>query len=119
MTPLLSGVSALTLAGRLGDAAAADLAAAVDRTLDGSASIVVVGQVDYLSSRALRVLEDAASRCAVRGGTVTMAVATDPVRLALEFSGSSGAFAIEATHEAPVTTSRRLAGGGSPPPSDT
>ena len=102
------GVPILALAGRFGFAATADLANAIDRLLVGSASMVVdLGQVEYVSSGSLDVLVRAAERCAGGGGVLALVIATDPVRLALEFSGSIGVFAIAPTREAALALVRR------------
>ena len=104
----VDGVPILTLAGRFGFAAAADLAKAIDRLLAGSSALVVdLVQVEYVSSGALDVLVRARERCSAAGGKLALAVATDPVRLALEFGGSIGAFAIAPTRDGALALVRR------------
>ena len=104
-----SGVPVLTLAGRFGFAAAAELAGSIAQTLDGQRSLVLdLAAVEYISSAPLAAILEAGDRCISAGGVLAVASASDPVRLALEFMGAGRTVAIHPTREAALAATAAL-----------
>lgn len=79
----------LELGGRVGSRAARELASAAHAAVAerNGVVIVVLSEVDYLSSPGLAVLEDLHAACLVRGGRLILAGVAEPVRVALELGG--------------------------------
>jgi anti-anti-sigma factor len=106
-------VPVLILSGRLGSSAARTLDEAIRRSLDGHCSLVIdVAGVDYVSSRSLGVLGQAAARCARNGGALVLARVTPAVRLAIDFAATNPPIETESTVDAAVA--RALVGGSRP-----
>jgi anti-sigma B factor antagonist len=79
----------LSVEGRLGHAATAELETAVDQLLATAPTDVIIdlSGVDYLSSAALKVFEALSDRQLQGGGRLTLRAPSVAARLALELSG--------------------------------
>jgi anti-anti-sigma factor len=87
-TSVEQGTTVLFLEGRLGHAAAAELAnLAGQPRLDASGMIIDLSGVDYLSSAALKVFQSLADGQSLAGGRLTLRAPSVAARLALELSG--------------------------------
>ena len=86
-----SGTTVLFLEGRLSHATAVELMAAAQPIVAAGALDLVVdlSGVDYLSSAALKVLEDLAAGQSSRGGRFTLRAPPPAARLSLELSGGA------------------------------
>ena len=96
-----TGVSVLTVAGRVSHRTAPDLAAALEASSaapDGGV-VVDLSAVDYISSPGLRVMETAASRLSARGRRLVVCGLRDAVSVAFDLAGLSSAVAIEESRE--------------------
>jgi anti-anti-sigma factor len=82
-------VVVLTLAGRIGFQAAADLDRSVASATEGANHRLVIDLqgVDYLSSAAVAVLRDWAGRLRACGGQLILTGICEPVRIVLELGG--------------------------------
>lgn len=82
------GVPTLMIAGRLGTSGARAIRAALaSATADSPRLRLDLEQVDYMSSAGVAVLRDAARQLHAAGGVLELAVASEPVRLALRLAG--------------------------------
>jgi anti-anti-sigma factor len=83
------GTTVLFLEGRLGHAAAAELATIAGQRLPATASglIIDLSGVDYLSSAALKVFQSLADGQSRAGGRLTLRAPSVSARLALDLSG--------------------------------
>jgi anti-anti-sigma factor len=90
-TVVENGTTVLILEGRLGQATAGELMAAVGALVAGGALDLVIdlSGVDYLSSAALKVLESLAAGQSSRGGRLTLRAPSPAARLSLELSGDA------------------------------
>jgi anti-anti-sigma factor len=95
------GVRILTLAGRIGVAASARLTTVLKEEMQGGNAriVVVLEQVDYISSAGLVALQNAARQARERGRPFALSGLSEPVRLAFELAGVLSTFAIEPTGE--------------------
>ena len=86
----VDGVQVLHLAGRLGQASAGPLSAALrDACAAGNTRLVIdFAQVDYISSASLDVVVQAATNLASGGGILVVTSLSEPVRLALDLYGA-------------------------------
>ena len=84
-TSVENGTLVLILEGRLGQATANDLRAAIESARNGQSSDLVIdlARVDYLSSAAIKVFEDLGE------GRLTFRSPSPAARLSLEFAGFS------------------------------
>lgn len=97
------GVRILGVSGRIGIAASSLLAQALKDELAGQTRILVdLGEVDYVSSAGLLVLQDAAASARERGARLALCRLSEPVRVAFDLAGLTGEFAIEPSSEAGV-----------------
>jgi anti-anti-sigma factor len=93
----VDNVLILTIAGRIGSAAAPALARALeDARTTAPAVIVDLAGVDYISGPGLSVLQSS-----VNGATVLCCL-TEPVRIALELAGLTGELSIEPSRAAAI-----------------
>lgn len=83
------GITVLFLEGRLSHATAVELMAAARPIVAAGALDLVVdlSGVDYLSSAALKVLENLAAGQSSRGGRLTLRAPTPAARFSLELAG--------------------------------
>jgi len=95
------GGAVLTIArGRIGHASAAVLADALAGAGAGHPWVVLdVEAVDYVSSAGLRLLDEAAARCAAARGALILAGVSDPVLIALDLAGITTRLVLEPTRE--------------------
>jgi len=95
------GVLVLALAGRLGAASAASVAAAVARAVGhGHPRLVIdLEGVDYASSAGLHALTTAVEACARADGALALCGLADPVRIALDLGGVLHDLPIEPTRD--------------------
>jgi anti-anti-sigma factor len=95
----LSDVRILRVRGRVGVAAAPQLAAALAEELSAGHSRIVLdlSGVDYVSSAGLGVVRDAGARAAECGARLALCRLSEPVRLALDLAGVMPEFTIEAS----------------------
>jgi anti-anti-sigma factor len=79
----------LRVRGRLGLTGAAELDSVLDGFIarGGQTLLLDLSGVDYISSPGLRLLDDRARQLEEQGGTLTVHLVTDPVRLALDLAG--------------------------------
>jgi anti-anti-sigma factor len=78
----------VTAAGRLGSAAAPELAAALRIAADEGLQVVLdLTGVDYISSAGLHIIEMAASRLHARGTTLVVRGASGATQLSLDLAG--------------------------------
>jgi len=83
-----SGVATLVVQGRIGSAGAADLRAAIEESaVAGERLLLDLEAVDYLSSAGLAVLQQAARHVHNEGGSLELARASEPVKMALRLAG--------------------------------
>lgn len=90
-TVVENGTTVLILEGRLGHATAGELMAAAGPLVSGGALDLVIdlSGVDYLSSAALKVLENLAARQSSRGGRLTLRMPSPAAQLSLELAGNA------------------------------
>ncbi len=95
------GVLVLTLTGRLGVESAVKLEATVaDAVGRGDARLVIdLTGVDYVSSAGLRVLGDAAGRCAGARGALALCGLVDAVRMAADLGALTAQIPIEPSQD--------------------
>lgn len=89
-TEQADGLMVLHVAGRLGEAGAADasLRAELDRAVDAGCDVIVdLSAVDYVSSPGLRLLEDCVNHAAGQRHRFVLCGLTDAVRVAVELAG--------------------------------
>jgi anti-anti-sigma factor len=105
------GVVTLVLAGRLGEASANQLSAALDAAIESRPRglILDLEQVDYLSSAGLRALDLAGQRLAASGGVLVLCALSEPLRIAFELAGFLTRYPVEPSRE---LASARLSGAG-------
>ena len=79
----------LRIRGRLGLTGAAELDSVLDGIIarGGRTLLLDLSGVDYISSPGLRLLDDRARQLEEQGGTLSLHLVTDPVRLALDLAG--------------------------------
>src|SRR3954465_10579449 len=83
-----SGVATLVVQGRIGTAGADDLRSAIKAAAAGGEQLQLdLEAVDYLSSAGLAVLQDAALHIKEEGGSLELACASEPVKMALRLAG--------------------------------
>lgn len=88
----------LVVQGRLGTAAAADLARVLSTAAAASPRVVLdLAGVDYLSSAGLRVLEQAARDLHAGGGGLVVTRTSEPVRVSLGLAGPIPFLTVEST----------------------
>jgi anti-anti-sigma factor len=98
-----NGVQVLTPVGRVGQASAHLLAAAISEALERTPRLVIdFASVDYISSAGLAVLDDAVSRVAERGGVLVLSTVSEPVRIALDLAGLLPQVPLEPSRERAV-----------------
>ena len=96
-------VLVLTVRGRLGQASAGTLDAAIRAAGGEPAGFVIdLTQVDYISSAALVAIDGAAGRLAASRRVLVLCAVPEPVRIALELSGLLSRVSIEPTRERAV-----------------
>ena len=84
-----SGIATLLVRGRIGTAGADDLRAAIKESAAGGERLLLdLEAVDYLSSAGLAVLQDAARHVQEEGGSLELARASEPVKMALRLAGT-------------------------------
>jgi anti-anti-sigma factor len=90
-TTVENGTTVLILEGRLGHATAGELMAAAGPLVAGGTLDLVIdlSGVDYLSSAALKVLENLAAGQSNRGGRLTLRAPSPAARLSLELAGDA------------------------------
>lgn len=95
------GALVLALSGRVGQASAAALAAALAGAVEeGKGRLVVdLAGVDYISSAGLQAISSAASRCTELDGRLALCGIAEPVRIALDFGGVLTRAAIEPSRD--------------------
>jgi anti-anti-sigma factor len=98
------GVLVLASHGRVGATSAPALRTELVNAIEeGNRRLVIdLEHVDYVSSAGLHVLSDARRRLDELDGRLVLCVLAEPVRLALELAGLTGAFAIEASRDLAV-----------------
>jgi anti-anti-sigma factor len=98
-TARVSGADVFRVAGRLGSAAAASLAACLgDATQDPLAGVIVdLAGVDYISSAGLQALESAGERLQRQGLELIVCNANGAVKLAFELAAPLTHVVIEAS----------------------
>lgn len=101
-TETIGQVMVLTVSGRLGDAGVREpaLRAALMQAKASRAFVIDLSGVDYLSSAGLALLETIAADAAAADRTLVVCGIADPVRIALDLSGSSATLACVATRDA-------------------
>ena len=79
----------LALAGRIGQASAPALAAAVTASLERSNPLTVIDfeHVDYVSSAGLAVMTNAVELASARSGRLALASLCEPVRITFDLAG--------------------------------
>jgi anti-sigma B factor antagonist len=102
------GVRILGVSGRIGIAASAQLAQALNEELQaGQTSILIdLAGVDYVSSAGLLVLQDTAAAARARGARLALCNLSEPVRVAFDLAGLTAEFAIELSCDAGVARLR-------------
>jgi anti-anti-sigma factor len=103
-----SGVTVLTLRGRVAQESAGQLSGAIGEALSAGDRRLVVDfeGVDYISSSGLVALESAAVRVREAGGAVILSGIDGPVRTTFQLAAVIDRFAVEASRDDAV---RRLA----------
>lgn len=94
--------------GRLGSRGAQRLAAALAglEPRPGGAWVVDLSAVDYVSSPALRLLDEAAARCGAAGSRLVLCAVDEAVRIGLELSGVGERVEVAATRDAALARAR-------------
>jgi anti-anti-sigma factor len=94
--------------GRVGSDAASDLAMVCVHALQEREPrlLIDLNGVDYMSSPGLAALEEIASMTSKAGGSLVLCHLSEPVRLALDLGGLTGAFVIEPTRDAALARLR-------------
>jgi anti-sigma B factor antagonist len=95
-------VCVLAAHGRVGSDAASDFAILCVRALQERESrlLIDLNGVDYMSSPGLAALEEIATLTSKAGGALVLCHLSEPVRLALDLAGLTGAFIIEPNRDA-------------------
>jgi anti-anti-sigma factor len=104
-----SGVSVLTVAGRVSHRTAPDLETALESITrsPGGGVVLDLSGVDYISSAGLRAVETAASRVRASGHGLVVCGLRDAVSVAFDLAGLSSAVAIEESREQAIEKAAR------------
>ena len=105
-----SGVSVLTLAGRVSHRTAPDLAAALESATGspGGGVVLDLSGVDYISSAGLRAVETAASGMRASGRGLIVCGLRDAVSVAFDLAGLTGTVAVEESREQAIEKAGRV-----------
>jgi stage II sporulation protein AA (anti-sigma F factor antagonist) len=94
------GIPVLVAQGRIGHASAATLADAIASLGEPVRHLVVdLSAVDYISSAGVRLLDEAAARCAASHGALFLVGAADPILIALDLAGVTRRLMLAPTRE--------------------
>lgn len=101
-------VLVVTIAGRLGTAASADVIETLVEAIRGGHLRIAcdLTRVDYASSAGLLALDAVNGRMHAAGGRIVLCGLAEPVRLALEFAGLLSQFAVADSREAAIACLR-------------
>jgi anti-anti-sigma factor len=104
-----SGVSILTVAGRVSHRTAPDLAAALDSATGspGGGVVLDLTGVDYISSAGLRAVETAAARMAGSGRVLVVCGLRDAVSVAFGLAGLTRAVTVEESRDHAIEKARQ------------
>lgn len=105
-----SGVSILTVAGRVSHRTAPDLetALALATGTPGGGVVLDLSGVDYISSPGLRAVEAAAARMSASGRGLVVCGLRDAVSVAFDLAGLTGTVAIEESRAQAIDKAGRL-----------
>ena len=100
-TERCAGVLVVVAAGRLSHQSAAVLGTALEAAISGEPGGLVLdlGQVDYMSSAGLEIIDKAAQRLKRAKGLLVLCGLQEPVQVALELAGLDASIAIEPSRE--------------------
>lgn len=106
-----SGVSVLTVAGRVSHQTAPDLATALDSATGspGAGVVLDLSGVDYISSAGLRAVETAAARMSTSGRRLVVCGLRDAVSVAFDLAGLTTTVTVEESREQAIEKARRSA----------